>query len=245
MASSSECVAARRAPGAPPPLPPPPPEEVAAFSALVEKKVTAGVLYRHARAAELSDRAAKHAARLWGDNSLVAADVRVNEAVVLRGMALASTSSMERKALWRRAWAILVPVHALLLRRLADNTLLPGNIKEEEVTYFARKHAFACKAAYKPVVPPEAVLQRLGVVLGYEPLLRAVYHTLALLVELQGSALPRESAHSFVLTALDAIPRTGTMQTRLTSEEDFVAMMQTRMKPQNFEPSFCAAMLRK
>ena len=53
MASSSERGVA---PGAPPP--PPPPGEVAAFYALLEKQTTACVLWRHTRAAELSDRAA-------------------------------------------------------------------------------------------------------------------------------------------------------------------------------------------
>ena len=161
MASSSERGAAR-APGAPPPpLPPHSPEEVAAFYALVEKEATASALNRHARSAELSDRAAKHAARLWGNNSLVVADLRTSEAAALRGMALASTSSSEQEALRQRAWAILVPVHALLLRRLEDNTLLPGTIKEEEVTYGARTTAFAFKASDVPV-PPEGCLAKPG-----------------------------------------------------------------------------------
>ena len=244
MALSSERSAAR-APGAPPPtLPPPPPEDVAAFYALVEKMTTAGVLNRHARYAELCDRAARHAQRMWGDNSLVVADLRVSEAVALRLLADASTSSSEKKALWRRAWEILVSTHALLLRRLADNTLLPGTIKEEEVMYCARSQAFTWKAMDKPV-PSEAVLQHLGVVLGYTTLLNAVYNTLNLLVVLRGSVLPQESAHSFVLTALDAIPRTATMQHTLQSEADLVMAMESHMKPQNFEPSFCAAVLRK
>ena len=158
-------------------------------------------------------------------------------------MARASTSPSEQEALCRRAWAILVPVHALLLRRLADNTLLPGTIKEE-VTYDARVQAFAYKAHDKPV-PAEADLQALGVTLGYEALLIAVFQTLALLMELQGSALPRETMHSFVLTALDAIPRTAALQKKLPSEANLVAVMELDMKPQNFEPSFCTAVLRK
>ena len=176
--------------------------------------MTAGVLCRDARSAELSDRAAKHAEKLWGEHSLVVANLRVTEVVALRNQALTSTSSSEQEALRRRAWALLVPVHALLLRRLADNTLLPGTIKEEEVTYAARLQAFTCKASDKPV-PSSADLQRLGVVLGYETLLRAMFQTLNLLIVLQGSALSRESAHSFVLTALDAIPRTATMRIKL------------------------------
>ena len=212
MASSSERGAARAREAPPPPLPPPPPKEVAAFYALVEKRVTAGVLYRHARCAELSGRAARHAQqRLWGDNSLEVADLRVFETNALRGMALASTSSSEKEALRRRAWAILVPVHALLLRRLADNTLLPGTNTEEEVTYYARSQAITFKAK-EETVPSEAVLRGFGIVLGYRILLDAVFQTLNLLMVLRGFSLLRESAHSFVLTALDAISRTATMQ---------------------------------
>ena len=244
MASSSERGAAW-APGAPPPpLPPPPPEEVAAFYALVERKTTAGVLSRHARCAELADRAAKRAARLWGENSLMVADLHVSEARAMRELAHASTPSSEQETLRRRAWAILVPVHALLLRRLADNTLLPGTIKEEEVTYFARSQAFTLKAMDKRV-PSEADLQALGAELGYTTLLDAVFETLNLLLVLRGSALPQESARFFVSTALDAIPRTASIDTRLTSELALVDMMERRMTPQYYEPSFCAAVLRK
>ena len=241
MASSSERGAA---PGVPPPPPPlPPPEEVAAFYALVEKQTTAAVLSRHARAVELCDRAAEHAATLWGDNSLVVAHLRVDEASSVRELAHASTS-VEKEAQRRRVWAIIVPVHALLLRRLADNTLLPGTIKEEEVKYFARSQAFAFKASDK-TVPSKAVLQEMGVILGYTTLLKAVVLTLYLVMELQGSALSRESANSFVLTALDAIPRTATMQHICPSKANLVRMMETHMTPQKFKPSFCAAVLRK
>ena len=134
--------------------------------------------------------------RLWGDNSLVVAHLRVNEAISLRGTASASTSSSEQEVLHRRAWAFLVPVHALLLRRLADNTLLLGTIKQQEVTYCVRVQAFARKAKGKPVSQEaDAVLQGVGGALGYVTLLDAVYDTLALLIELRGSGLPRESAH--------------------------------------------------
>ena len=244
MASSSVNGAAR-ATGAPlPSLPPSPPEEVAAFYTLVEKRVTTGVLNRHARCVELSDRAARSAARLYGDNSLVVADLRVSEAGAIRNLACVSTPCSEKVALLQRAWALLVPVHALLLRRLADNTLLPGTIEDGESTYFVRQKVFTWKARDESV-PSDADLQGLGVLLGYEKLLRAMVLTLALLFELRGFALPRESACFFVLTAFDAIPRMATMQHDLTSEAYLVTMMETRMKPQNYEPSFCAAVLRK
>ena len=187
-----------------------------------------------------------------GNNSLVVAHLRVGEVGSLRGLANASTSSSEQEALRRRASAILAPVHALLLRRLTDNTLLPGTENEEEVVYDARMVAFVCKAKDKRVLPDDDTdLQAHGVLLGYTTLLDAVYFTLALLSELRGFKLPQESAHAFVLTALDAIPRTATMQRELqseeciSSEEDLVAMMETQIKPHYFEPPFYAALLRK
>ena len=81
-----------------------PPEEVTAFFKLVEKVVAASVLGRHARHAELCERAAKHAERLYGDNSLVVADLRWTTAGSLRSLACTSTSSSEHVALLRRAW---------------------------------------------------------------------------------------------------------------------------------------------
>ena len=169
------------------------------------------------------------------------AELRVSEATALRDLARASTSSSEKAALRRRAWALLIPVHALLLRRLADNTLLPGIIREEEVTYYARSLAFTYKAQDKPVPSEEG----LGGVLGYKTLLSAVFITLVLLAELRVSGKPQERTHAFVLAALDVIPRTATMQGRLAIEAGLVAMIEENVKPQNYEPSFCAAMLRK
>ena len=99
------------------------------------------------------------------------------------------------------------------------------------------------KAENKPV-PSEALLQGLGVVLGYSTLLDAVCCTLASLVALR-SAPPRESMHVFVLAALDAIPRTAAMQTKFKGEDALVAIMEMHMKTSNIEPSFCAAVLRK
>ena len=191
MASFSER-GAPRARGEAPPLRPPPPEEVATFYALVEKTTTAGVLSRHSRCAQLSERAARHAQRLWGDISLIVAELRVSEASTLRHVAVASTSISEQASLCTRAWAILLPVHALLLRRLADNTLLPGTIGVEEGTYQTRSQGFALKASDKPL-PPEAVLRRHSDAVGYDTLMITASLTMTMLGELLRSAPVRES----------------------------------------------------
>ena len=87
-----------------------------------------------------------------------------------------------------------------------------------------------------PLLPSEAVLQRLAVVFGYTTLLKVVFTTLALLAELRGFGLSQENAHSFVLMVLDAIPRTATMEGKHDMETALVSFFETNMTPQKFEP---------
>ena len=63
---------------------PPLPDRLASFFKLVDKQVIAGVLCRHARAAELSASAAVQAEALFGGyNSLVVAHLRMDESQCL------------------------------------------------------------------------------------------------------------------------------------------------------------------
>lgn len=180
MASSSERDAAHAGP--------PPPDDVAIFYALIEKTVTAAALCRHARCAELAERAAKEAKGLYGENSLVVAQLRVGEAASLRSLALMARDPSEIAALRRRAWAGLVPVRALLLRRLEANTLLPGIVKEEERVFSVRTMEFNAKAKNMNEQISESDARRLADTLGYDALLDAVFQTLNLLMVLQITA---------------------------------------------------------
>ena len=212
----------------------PPPDPTAAFHRLVGKRVNAGYLCRWAREAELSSQAAAQAEMLFRADSLVSAHLRVYEAGAYRFLARANPSGAEREALKRRAWRVLTPVCALLLRRLAANTLLPGTCRPDEVcpqqryvvlffctmpcllSHFplALKVSFDADeqgAAYlltgeKP--PPRDALLLLGAAVGYTTLLEAACHALNLLtLPLWPDAEREEARHknSFTEQALSTL----------------------------------------
>ena len=145
MASSSVERGAARAPL--------PANQLAAFYKLVDKQVTAAVLCRHARDADLSSQASSQAESLYGDDSLVVASLWMNECAALTNLAY-EAGGAEKEALLRRSWGVLVSVVNLLLRRLEANTLLPGTIREEELNYEAYAQAAHSKAKNKPVPSP-------------------------------------------------------------------------------------------
>ena len=120
MASSSSQRGAARAP--------PPPGQLAAFYKLVDKRVIACALTRVARSAELSAQVAVQAEALFGDDSLVVAQLRYRESEALAGLSMAA-SGAEKAALQRQSWAVLVSFSPLLLCRLEADTLLPGTLR--------------------------------------------------------------------------------------------------------------------
>ena len=130
---------------------PPPPDQLASFYKLVDKAVIAGVLCRHARVVQLSASAAVQAEALFGENSLVVAYLRMADSISLSNLGNVETRGVEREALVRRSWNVLVAVLPLLLRRLEANTLLPGTVWEEELDYAAHVLAVLGKAKNKPV----------------------------------------------------------------------------------------------
>ena len=94
---------------------PPPPDQLASFHSLIDKFVNAGLLNRHARAAELAAKAAEKGEALFGDDSLAVADLRVKESMALRSLAT-KASGAEHEALCRRSWGALLLVIANLQR---------------------------------------------------------------------------------------------------------------------------------
>ena len=157
----------------------PTPDQLACFYKLVDKQVIAGALCRYARNAELSASAAVQAEALFGDDSLVVASVRMCESVSLVSLAL-KASGAEREALVRQAWAVLVSVVLLLLRRLEVNTLLPGGVRDDELNFYAHAQAALRKATNRPVSPP-AVLRASASTMGYNTLLDAMCRCLDML----------------------------------------------------------------
>ena len=198
MASSSSRQGARE---------PPPPDQLAALYSLTDKFVSAGALSRHSRTAELAARAALKAEALLGDDSLVVADLRMNESEALNNMA-ATASGAEKDALFRRSLSGLLSVIALLQRRISANTLLFGAVRKEEFDYCIHVQAASFAANNEPV-PPPADLASMGSSIGYVVLLDAMFRSLHFLFVSFRSSWPaaqRKVVESFVRALLSSFP---------------------------------------
>ena len=236
MASSSSQRSATRAS--------PPPEQLASFYKLVDKEVIAGVLCREARGAELSAQAAVQAEALFGGDSLVVASLRNCESVALANLAC-EASGAEQQALMRKSWNVLISVIRLLLRRLEAHTLLPGTLREEELDYEAHVQAAAKKAKNKPV-SLLTHLREVASTLGYNTLLEAMVRSLDVLAVSVLPPVQKKSLESFVLQGLDIISRTaGIPGDFIVGEKHLVAFIGKHRSPRDYEPAFCAAVLRK
>ena len=202
-----------------------------------------GLLCRCAREVELSAQAAVHAEALFGDDSLVVVSLRICESDSLVCLSVAE-SSAENAAPLRRSWAMLLSLIPLLLRRLEANTLLPGILREEELEYDAHVQAEIYKAKNEPL--PSCGFFLLASTLGYTTLLRAMARSLDLLKQPLWRAAQVRLVESFVLQGLDVIPRTAGVPADLVCAEDRGVMaIEKFMSPRHFEPTFCAAVLRK
>ena len=185
--------------------------------------------------------------RLYGgDDSLVVASLRWEESRSLNVLAIeASGEREEKELLYRRSWAALVSVIPLLLRRIEVNTLLPGTLREEELDYAAHVQA-AIKKAKNKAVPSPAGLRALASTMGYGAVLDAIFTCLNLLPLPWWPSAQKKMVQVFVLRGLDVIPLTVGVQANLIDGEvDLVAIIEENMNPHNFEPTFCASVLRK
>ena len=223
---------------------PPPPDQLASFYKLADKQVIASLLCRHARNAELSAQAAVQAEALFGDDSLVVADLRLAESEALNHLNLES-SGVEKLAFLRQSWNVLMSVIPLLLRRLEADTLLPGTVREAELDFDAHTQAAATKAQNGPD-PSPARLREIASTMGYTTLIMAMFRSLDLLWMPYWPAAQKGMVESFVLQGLDIIPRTaGVPADLIADEEQLVAAIEERMDPQKYGSAFCAAVLRK
>ena len=157
-----------------------PPDHLASFHSLVDKYVNAAVLGRHARAAELSAQAADTGELLFGDDSLAVADLRIGESVARAALAsLIKTAhgAEEQELLFRRSFCALLVVIAILQRRLAANTLLPGTVRKEETDYCAHKLATTSATKEISLLSPDK-LHAVASTIGYNVLIEALHRSL-------------------------------------------------------------------
>ena len=222
---------------------PPPPDRLAVLYKLVDKTAMGGTLSRYARGVDLTAAAATHAEALFPRRQP-------------RGRAPAhgrQYMSRQHRAscTWRRVRGVSTPVVGaslsaipILQRRLESNTLLPGTIREEELDYAVHDKAAAFKAQNKPI-PSPAVLQTLASTMGYNTLLDAMFKGLDLLPFAWWPAAQKRIVESVVLQGLDAIPRTAGVAHTSAGEVHVVASIEKHMNPHNYDPAFCASVLRK
>ena len=222
---------------------PPPPDRLSILYKLVDKKVIAGALCRHARVVELAATAATQAEALFADDSLVVARLRMDGSMSLTGVAC-HASGAESEAFMRQSWALLLSAIPILLRRLESDTLLPGIIREEELDFAVHEKTEIFEAKNEPV-PPPSVIRAFASTIGYGILLDAMYRGLELLPFPWWPAAQKRSVELFVLQGLDIIPHTAGIAHSSASEDDLVAMMERRINPRHYDPAFCAAVLRK
>ena len=137
---------------------------------------------------------------------------------------------------------MLQPSHALLLRRVVANTLLPGTVHQEESKYGAFLEAAGYRAAgYAP--PANAHTKRAGQLIGYKLLLEVAFATLKLLELPRWPRAQREKAQAFVLNALDVIPRTAGISARFVYEESLAHVVEVGGR--SLDSAFRDALLRK
>ena len=160
----------------------------------------AGVLCRNARNAELSSLAASQAEALFRDDSLVVANLRLQECQALNSLAIHASGGAEREVFTRKLWNVLLLVINLLLRRLEASTLLPGTIRAEEMEYEVHTQTVMKKAKNEPV-PPPAVLRDWASTMGYNTLMFVMFRSLDFLPVLWWPPAERRFVESFVLKA--------------------------------------------
>ena len=222
----------------------PPPDQLASFYKLVDEKNVAAALCRYARNAELASQASQTAEALFGDDSLVLADLRGSESSALSNLSN-KASGGEQWALRQRAWAVLVSLVKLLVRRLADNTILPGTIRDEELDFAVRQQCMVEKTQGNPN-PSPTKLRALAPNFGYNTLIGAMGMSLNLSQLPYWPAEQKRMVELFVLQGLDVIPRTAGMPEDVVSHEvNLTSIIVEKMNPRNVDPTFCAAVLRK
>ena len=172
------------------------------------------------------------------------ASLRCKESEALNSFAIAA-SGTEQAALAHRAWGALLLIVSLLLRRLSDNTLLPGSIREEELDYAAHAQAAVFKASNEPV-PSPSVLRSWASTMKYVALVHAMFRSLDLLQLPYWPTVQKRMVESFVLRGLDVIPRTdGIPADHIKCEFALVACIEEDVSPRSHGRVFCDAVRRK
>ena len=136
----------------------------------------------------------------------------------------------------------MLPLNAVLLRRHAANTLMPGFLRWEELEYDAHARSLVRKAKNRHVSRGE--LQGYGQSFGYSSCIGAAATTLKLL-RIEGWSRDEVTrAQLFILDALDVVPLTAGSRVVVDYEPTLVAFVEDIVE-HPCDPAFRDAVLRK
>ena len=175
------------------------PVDTTELDRLVEKALTASKSGRHALAAGLYRRTVDEALRLHGDTLVCTYLILSRASSMGCQVRLEGVTPDEQAALCAEAWALASSCVPLIVRRMDDNTMLPGRGTAVELAFFKRftttKHATFDS-------PPLSTrdLQLVGLCLGYST---AVFAAELLLVML--CVRHNNEAAAFVLRVIDSM----------------------------------------
>lgn len=242
---------------------------MAVLRALIEKCAQCVVVERYGRAVEVADEAAALAFELvrcrrlpagpgrrsrargpqFGDDSVVGADLLVAQASHCNNQALMGAPS-DQLPLFLEAWDCLQRALAVLVRRLASRTLLPGCCREEEETLFMHLQwaIWRAEGHSEPLPGSAAVQAASATTVGYSAALGAVWVSLCLMRRCSGWPEPQLAlAQVFVRSVLDAVPQTAGLPAGFApgAELKLVAYFDRETgSPGGMDPAFFAAVWR-
>ena len=191
------------------------PADVSQLDKLCEKALTAASCGRYALAAAFYRYAAEEALNLHGE-TFVCTFLTTERAVSLRQQShLEGVTDDEKAALDDEAWALASGCLPLIVRRMDDNTMLPGRGTAVELA-FCKRFTETWRTAF--VYPPlnSRHLQLVGLSLGYATVLRAATQLLALL-----GMHDNVEAQAFVLRVMDCMLPAAESLAEYTLGEEF------------------------
>ena len=182
---------------------------------LCEKALTAEFSGRHALAAAFFRRAAEEALHLHGE-TFVCTYLTLRRALSLhRQSVLQGVTREERAALRTEEWALASGCLPLIVRRMDDNTVLPGRGTAAELAFFKRFMVTRHTAFGEPPLSSRS-LQLVCLNLGYATALRSASRLLGLLCVRRNV-----EAQHFVLRVVDCMLPAARSLTEYTLGEEF------------------------
>ena len=155
------------------------PVDTTQLDKLCEKALTASSSGRHALTSSFFRRAAEEALRLHGE-TFVCTYLTLHRALSLGRQSEHEGVTKDKAALDDEAWALASGCLPLIVRRMDDNTMLPGRGTAVELAFFKRFTATRDTMLGDPPASSRE-LQLVGLSLGYATALRAAHLLLALL----------------------------------------------------------------